>query len=379
MTTATCPPGYSAITGGVTGLTYGGLRQILVSGPTYSVFVDDGTQNPVPVTAWCALSSQVPITIVDTSLSSSPGYASLACGPDQTPLSASVTPGGPDPYHNDDIYQSGPDPNNTDNWFIEWGATTAQTADVQLLCVPNSALAGASWVFQSELNTSSTTAQRETVTAQCPYQQRMITGGEHVDSLQTTIGTSAPTDGSTWKAWMWVNPKDTLWVSLLCAPAGTPVATFVAGPHALTSSPTATFYFNAVDPAGGAVHNVCIFDGVMEGSCSGSYTVTGLRDGQHLFSIEAVTADARGGASTEKDYPFTVDTTPPTVTLSTLPHFTLADNVSLHASGTDQNGIDYYSFSVTGQSASGSGANPSTIDYNPPSGDLSLPAVTDAR
>jgi hypothetical protein len=330
----------------------------------------------VTVTAWCALSSQVDVTTVDTSVTfntaaSGSGYvgsASLTCGSDETPLSASVT-------HADVVDQSGPDVNNTNNWFIEVSGGVSGTANVELLCVPNSDLAGAGWVFQSWTNPSASAYATDTVDAICPFGQRMVTGGEHVDSVNAGIDSSGPTSLNDWRSEAYVPPHDTLWVSLLCTPAGNPVATITSGPPALTDSRAATFTFSAFDQAGGPVHNVCFLNNTALAACGGGLTLTGLLDGPNVFSVEALTDDGRGGRSTRKDWDFTVDATPPTVTLSKPPPFTLVNTVTLHAAGTDNQGIDHYTFNVTSQRSSSSAATPSVTDHKSATGDLSLNAV----
>jgi hypothetical protein len=378
VVTAICPDGYRAVTGGITDGAEN--RRTIVSGPDYSVLSDSGPHPQYTVTAWCALSSQLDVTIVDHTVTAPIfgsgdywGHDDLACDNDQTPLSASVTTTS---IARDWIIQSGPETiGSVNEWYVALEAVDGgDTADVQLLCVPNLQLPGASWVSQSTTNTGA--SADETVSASCPAQQRMITGGEHVDAITPAFLTSAPVDGSTWTSTMWVPNGDSLTVSVLCAPAGDPVAAFTSTPPEFTNSTSATFDFTAVDPAGGAAYNYCFLNTSGLGQCSDGYTVNDLSEGQNVFSIEAYTDDGRGWATTEKDYYFWVDLTAPTATLDALPRFTLSSDVPLHADGRDNEGIDHYVVSVSSWSTSDSAASPMSNVYDiGPAADLPLKAV----
>jgi hypothetical protein len=381
--TATCPEGYRAFAGGVD--VDHGLHMITISGRDYSALIVNGQGGSVQ--AWCVLSSQVDITIVDRTLVSSiplsnndwVGRGDLACDGDQTPVSASVRPSD---LANQQIDQSGPENvNGVNEWYVSFRGLEG-SADVQLLCVPNSQLGGVTWYSQSAKSTGNS-LNDEAVTGACPSQQRMITGGAHVDSIDTYVWDSLPNGISTWYARATIPNGDTLTVSVLCGPAGDPVATIISGPPRLTNSTTATFTFDAFDPAGGDafdpagghVHNYCFLNTSGLGDCRGSYTVNDLSEGQNVFSVEAYTNDGRGWAPTEKDYYFWVDLTPPTVTLKTLPLFTLGKRVNLHATGSDDQGLGHYTFNVAAQSSSGSGGSPTTTAYDSTTGDVSLHAV----
>ena len=379
VVTATCPDGYRAMAGGVNPGT-AIIKWETMNGPDYSVYAYIVSGSIVTVSVWCALSSQVDVHLVDRNLITDQPYGSVgralgdfACEGNMTPLSASLTwnEGG------NRVLQSGPETSGgTNMWFVDAGGnSTSDSMHVQLLCVANVDLPGASWVTQSQ--TAGSDPSTETVTATCPAGQRLITGGEHIDSINGYSKRSYPVEPQAWTADGAVPAHDTLSVSVLCGPAGDPVADFTSGPRGSTNFTDATFTFTAVDPSAvSSVSNYCFLNTNYLGVCSGSYTVTGLAEGQNVFSIEAFTDDGRGGASTEKDYYFWVDLTPPTVTLAKQPGFALGKIVNLRASGTDNQGIGYYHVLVTARRAAGTGAgtaNPVVTSYNTGSGLLSVP------
>ncbi len=376
VVTAYCPDGYRVVTGGVdAGDAF--IQSEVFAGGNYSVAVK-GTTAAVTLTAWCALSSQVVAHMVDRTLfppSGSFGLGDFACDGDMTPLSASLTwnsTGG------GTIAQSGPEAiGGTNEWFVVARSySPTPSLHVQLLCVANADLPGANWVTQSQ--TAGPAGATETVTATCPDLQRLVTGGEHIDSVNGTSRRSYPVGPQAWTAVGEVPAHDTLSVAVLCVPDGDPIATFRSVPRSPTNSTTATFFFDAVDPAGvSRASNWCFLNTIYLGPCGYSYTVTGLTEGQNVFSIEAVTPDGRGGAPTEKDDYFWVDLTPPTVTLKAPPPvFTLGKIVNLQAVGTDSQGIDHYHVMVTARQASGAGAgsaNPVFTGYDVTTGLLSVP------
>lgn len=371
---ATCPAGYLAVTGGVDP---GGalIESEFPNGPYYDVVAANLEGASVTVTAWCALSSQVAVQAVNATMvldQQGRGLGDFTCGGDLTPLSAAVRWTN---LHRGSIAQSGPEVfGGTNAWFVVALGNPGWTAYVTLLCVPNADLPGATWVTQSQ--TAGSTAARLAVTAACPDRQRLVTGGEHVDSVSGLMLRSSPVGAQAWTTEAQVPARDTLTVAVLCVPDGDPVATFTSVPRTPTSSTTATFTFTATDPAAASrASNWCFLNTVYLGPCNGSYTVTGLTEGQNVFSIEAVTDDGRGGAPTENDRYFWVDLTPPTITLTT-PAFTLGNTVNLQAKGNDSQGIGSYRFKETARPAIGADASttaPVVSTYFTSSGLMSVP------
>jgi hypothetical protein len=115
-----------------------------------------------------------------------------------------------------------------------------------------------------------------------------------------------------------------------------PVLT-LAGPGALTNSLSAAFTLSATDSGGSGVASYsCSVDGAAYSTCA-AVTNLVLAAGSHTFRARAY--DGAGNSSTIQTYSWTIDTTPPTVTLTSKP---MATTNSLTASfafvGSDSGG-----------------------------------------
>jgi hypothetical protein len=86
------------------------------------------------------------------------------------------------------------------------------------------------------------------------------------------------------------------------------------GADSVINDPTPTFTFASTDP--GSTFQ-CRIDGAPFKTCTTIYTTPHLSDGPHKISIEAI--DATGNVSAVKGRPFTVDTTPPAITITSGP------------------------------------------------------------
>jgi hypothetical protein len=92
-----------------------------------------------------------------------------------------------------------------------------------------------------------------------------------------------------------------------------PDTTLTGGPSGVTASTSAAFTFTS--PEAGATFQ-CSLDGAPPTACSSPKPYTGLADGPHAFSVQAV--DAAGNADpTPATLAWTVDTSSPNVTLTT--------------------------------------------------------------
>ncbi|KAL3696418.1 hypothetical protein R1sor_010494 [Riccia sorocarpa] len=112
----------------------------------------------------------------------------------------------------------------------------------------------------------------------------------------------------------------------------TPVFSFAERPPNVTSNTTAVFRFSLVflngsDPCGADCAIQCELDDAPFEDCADRMRVyTGLSDGDHVFTIFASTS--KGVFYTNKQF-WTVDTKPPTASISAGPAFTNAENVSV--------------------------------------------------
>jgi hypothetical protein len=93
-----------------------------------------------------------------------------------------------------------------------------------------------------------------------------------------------------------------------------PVPVIGSTPASLTTSTTANIGFS--DTQAG-VSFLCQLDAGPLISCTSPQKYSGLADGSHTFQVEA--ADAAGNVSAAATYTWTVDTTPPTTTLTSVP------------------------------------------------------------
>jgi chitinase len=105
-----------------------------------------------------------------------------------------------------------------------------------------------------------------------------------------------------------------------CTPAvdtTPPTATITSKPAAVTNSTSASFIFTGTDnvTATADLTYECSLDSAALGSCDkGTASYTGLAQGTHSFTVEAV--DAAGNVSTPATYSWTIDTTPPAISIS---------------------------------------------------------------
>lgn len=89
-----------------------------------------------------------------------------------------------------------------------------------------------------------------------------------------------------------------------------PTATFVSTPLLQSNSTSATFEFQADEPATFR----CGVDGAGMTSCTSPHTVTALADGNHVLQVIAI--DTAGNTSNPISYSWSVDTTPPAISVS---------------------------------------------------------------
>jgi hypothetical protein len=84
-----------------------------------------------------------------------------------------------------------------------------------------------------------------------------------------------------------------------------PSVTFTSTPASLTNSTTASFGFTV----SGATTTTCQLDGGSPNTCTTSFSVTGLMQGQHTFTVRGT--DSAGNTGSQS-FTWVIDTTPPT-------------------------------------------------------------------
>src|SRR2546428_13299738 len=104
-----------------------------------------------------------------------------------------------------------------------------------------------------------------------------------------------------------------------------------------TNNVNATFSFTGSDSSGNAVSFLCQLDGGAQSACTSSFTYSGLAQGSHSFSVVAV--DLAGNQSMPAAYTWTIDTTSPSVNITSTPlNPTNNINASFSFSGSDPAG-----------------------------------------
>ena len=116
-----------------------------------------------------------------------------------------------------------------------------------------------------------------------------------------------------------------------------PDTTIVAGPAALTSSPSAAFSFSSNE---GGVGYECSLDGSAFLPCSTPSSITGLSDGPHTLAVRAM--DGAGNVDpTPATYTWTVDTVPPDTTIVAAPPVLANSATATFAFSSNEGGVTY--------------------------------------
>lgn len=120
-------------------------------------------------------------------------------------------------------------------------------------------------------------------------------------------------------------------------------------PDTMTNNNSAAFSFQAVDTGGGSIANYqCKIDSSGFSNCSSPHTVTNLAEGAHNFYIKAT--DTAGNSSAVYNYTWTVDLTPPVLTLVSSP------------APTDNSSSANFSFSINDNNANNIASTMCSLD-----------------
>jgi hypothetical protein len=106
-----------------------------------------------------------------------------------------------------------------------------------------------------------------------------------------------------------------------------PTTTITSQPASLSNSSSASFGFTASETSSFQ----CQLDSGAWSACTSPQALTGLSDGSHTFAVRAT--DQAGNQGSAASYTWTIDTTPPTVTITSSPP---ADSTSTSASSRSQ-------------------------------------------
>jgi hypothetical protein len=183
----------------------------------------------------------------------------------------------------------------THMWTVD---ASAPDVDIDTSPAPITNATAAQFTFHKG-DATTVTCQLDTGTpATCtsPWTYTGLTDGSHTFTLE---GTDAAGNATT-KTKMWT--VDTI-------PPGLTLGTTPPDP---STSASAQFTFMAT----GATAVTCRLDGAAATSCTTSASYSGLSDAMHTFTVRAVDAAAN---ATSRSYTWSVDTTPPALTLTSKP------------------------------------------------------------
>ncbi|UYL09303.1 Ig-like domain-containing protein [Bdellovibrio sp. SKB1291214] len=96
-----------------------------------------------------------------------------------------------------------------------------------------------------------------------------------------------------------------------------PTLTLLTKPNSLTNQTTAAFTFSGADSSGSVAGYECKIDGGAVTSCTSGVSYSSLAAGAHSFEVSAL--DAAVNYSAAVSYSWTIDTAPPTVTITAKP------------------------------------------------------------
>lgn len=134
-----------------------------------------------------------------------------------------------------------------------------------------------------------------------PQSYSSLTAGAHTFAI-TVTDTAGNTSSATTYNWT---------VDLTA-----PTLSITSNPNLITNATSATFSFSGSDTGGGGIASYsCKLDSGSYASCTSPKSLTSLAAGSHTFYVTAT--DTAGNTSSAQSYAWTVDTTPPTVTVTT--------------------------------------------------------------
>jgi hypothetical protein len=128
-----------------------------------------------------------------------------------------------------------------------------------------------------------------------------------------------------------------------------PVASVSASVGAVTNSTSASFNLSGTDnvTATSALTYKCSLDNAAYAACTSPKAYTGLAAGAHSFNVEAI--DEAGNVSSPANFSWTIDTTPPTVSV-TVPASgaSVSGTLAVTASASDNVGVASVQFKLDG-------------------------------
>lgn len=236
---------------------------------------------------------------------------------------------------------SGPTTNGNGWYVIGHNSVSTAKLYVEAYCIDANDLPGLVKAQTEYYGAGDPYGLREVV-ATCPAGTRVLSGGTEVrfwissDSPGLTFG-SWPTLNS-WHATTWDNLQGGhAYVRAWCVNAGSPSISldYASWPDgSSTQARYVDFAVSGSDPAGSSLTWHCALDDATAVDCDTTPGYSSLADGVHHFTVWATTSDDR--QSNVLHHSWTVDTTPPTVSLSSPARVTLASAARVAWQGSDQ-------------------------------------------
>ena len=174
-----------------------------------------------------------------------------------------------------------------------------------------------------------------------------LAAGNHTFSARAT-DTAGNTSTTTTHSWL--------------IDSSAPIVSMTANPPIITNLGSASFTFTASDTGGGSVASImCSVDGGTFVTCSSPNSLSALSSGVHSFSVKAI--DSANNESLVSSYSWTIDQTPPVVSIDTTPQaITNATTATFTFSASDTGGgtISGFTCSLDG-GAYGSCVSPKSL------------------
>ena len=178
-----------------------------------------------------------------------------------------------------------------------------------------------------------------------------IGGPTCVPGTSGTVALKVPTTGEAtqWRRFLALAPMTTAW---LTSTSAAPTATASVPPVTGASAPVQLTGSDPDDRVGGLAYS-CRLDGGAWQGCGRTWQLTGLTAGPH--TVSAMATDPSGARSPAASVSWTVDRTPPSVSVAAPPGAVLGSSLTLSWSATDTGGSSVASYDVRERYASPAG------------------------
>ena len=325
--TATCPANYELVGGGfgVSSSDFERVSEFRNGTNQYSVTIHSFSGAPITLSAYpvCALASHVGgLQVVSAEFARDPttfiAGGTVACGGGKRALFGGADWNDATVGRRIDLTTPTSDGGS---WIASgWNPQAGTSLHVEAYCVAGGDVYPASSPVVFSVDHASGGAEAHEIT--CPAGRRIVSGGAfagpagngvpdptvyHADEYE-----SRNTSPLAWTTSVRYAAGTRVTYTAWCLQASQPFVIKFGGPPALTNSTTAHFTYQISDSVGEQVIASCYLDDQLH-ACSGfDDTIGSIGAGPHTYQVKAVNASAQ---TAEATWAWTVDLTPPTVTV----------------------------------------------------------------